>query len=95
MDDREEALKRIARNITEEFFDVPRWEVGDIVDHPDGYPVKILSGMLWQEHPDGGQRLVNQWTWTQVDGSGNEIGPVHSGEGWVSDRAISPPSFGH
>jgi hypothetical protein len=60
MDDADERLREIVRNITEQHFELLRWGKGDVVEHPDGYPVRILSGTLWEEFPDGGQRLVNQ-----------------------------------
>nr|WP_250807872.1 hypothetical protein [Neorhizobium tomejilense] len=90
-----EKLQRIAREVTEEAIPVPRWAIGDIVEHPDGYPVQIVNGILWKEFPDGGQRLVNQWSWRRVDGSGNPFGATISGSGWAGDPAVSPPSFGH
>jgi hypothetical protein len=95
MDDRDEKLREIAREITEQNFPLPRWEIGDIVEHPDGYPVRIISGKLWEEFPDGGQRLVNTWTWKRLDAAGRDTGADASGEGWASDPAVSRPSVGH
>lgn len=95
MDDRDERLREIARDITERHFDLPRWEIGDVVEHPDGYPVRILSGRLWEEFTDGSQRLVNQWTWRRLDALGNETGATMSGEGWHRDPFVGHPSAGH
>lgn len=95
MEDRDDKLREIAREVTERTFALPRWEIGDIVEHPDGYPVRIISGSLWKEFPEGGQRLVNSWTWRRVDATGREIGQEESGEGWPSDPAVSHPSVGH
>lgn len=95
MDDRSEKLREIARRITEDNLDLPRWNVGDVVEHPDGFPVRILRGSLWQDYADGGQRLVNQWVWIRLDSRGNEIGREMSGEGWVPDPLSHPPSVGH
>jgi hypothetical protein len=95
MKDDPERMREIAREITERSFALPRWEPGDIVAHPDGYPVKILSGRLWEQFADGGQRLVNHWHWRRVDARGKEVGAVESGEGWPSDPSVAHPSVGH
>lgn len=95
MEDRDEKLREIAREVTERNFALPRWEVGDIVMHPDDYPVRIVSGSLWKEFPDGSQRLVNSWTWQRVDAAGRVIGQPESGEGWANDPSVGPPSVGH
>jgi hypothetical protein len=93
--DREEKLREVVRNITEEALPLPRWAIGEIVEHPEGYPVVIEGGCLWEVYPDGGQRLVNRWSWRRVDGRGNPYGPVVIGSGWATDPSLSSPSFGH
>jgi hypothetical protein len=95
MADDAERLREIARDITERCFELPRWSVGSIVVHPDGYPVQIVSGALWLEFPDGGQRLVNQWRWIRLDSFGKQVGSEKSGEGWPSDPSVTHPSVGH
>jgi hypothetical protein len=95
MTDNSERMREIAREITESSFALPRWALGDIVAHPDGYPVKILSGRLWEEFDDGGQRLVNHWQWKRVDARGEEFGAIESGVGWPSDPSVAHPSVGH
>lgn len=93
--DIDEKLREIVRNITEEAMPLPRWAIGDIVEHPEGYPVLIVDGLLWEVLPNGGQRLVNRWSWRKVDGRGCPFGPVAIGDGWANDPLIARPSFGH
>jgi len=94
-EDIHERLQQLARDIVEDTYPLPRWTVGDVVLHPDGYPVLILSGALWREYPDGGQRLENQWTWQRVDSHGQPFGTTVSGQGWAEEARVSRPSFGH
>jgi hypothetical protein len=93
--DIDEKLREIVRNITEESMPPPRWAIGDMVEHPEGYPVLIVDGPLWEVFPDGGQRLVNRWSWRKVDGKGNAFGTVTMGDGRVTDPSVTRPSFGH
>jgi len=95
MADMGEKLRDIVRGIVEDVTPVPRWGIGDIVEHPDGYPVRILSGVLWRVYADGSQRLVNRWRWQRLDAKGNPVGEPEESEGWISDPAILPPSLGH
>jgi hypothetical protein len=91
----DERLSEIARRVTEELCPQPGWVIGDVVMHPGGYPVRIVSGASWVDDSDGVQRVSNHWSWTRVDGTGQACGPEESGYGWPPDPTVSAPSFGH
>ena len=50
--------------------------VGDMVTHPDGRTVKIISGQFWGTHG-----LSNFWYWKEVLADGS-LGPEEHGYGW-------------
>jgi hypothetical protein len=86
----DDELRRIADEITREYYPGPFWKIGDIVEHPGGYLVRIKAGQYWadSEHRRG---FSNHWTWRRVDGAGNESATEESGYGWIPDR--KPTAF--
>jgi hypothetical protein len=53
-------------------------QIGSTVQHPDGYPVKILQGCYFD--PVYG-RVSNWWTWQRINADGS-MGKKTSGYGW-------------
>lgn len=66
------------KSMTENVLGGPPFSVGDVVKHPSGRMVKILSGQYWGEHG-----LSNFWYWREVNHEGEEIGPQEHGYGWT------------
>lgn len=64
----------VIRGLTESVLGGAPFKVGDVVKHPSGRTVKILSGQYWGK---GG--LSNIWVWKEIGSSGQE----ESGYGWV------------
>jgi hypothetical protein len=75
--DNELALRRIAREITEEITRRAPFAVGDTVKHPSGRFVTITSGQYWGAHG-----LSNFWYWKEVLADGT-LGPEEHGYGWA------------
>ncbi len=77
---KEQELGQIACNINQSLrsYFCPTMEIGAIVDHPDGYKVKIIDGCYLD--PTYG-RVSNWWTWKQVKQDGS-LGKKASGYGW-------------
>lgn len=74
----------LAKQITEEVMGGAPFAVGDVVEHPDGYPVRIVSGTYWAKHG-----LSNFWSWKRVDADGTPYGETQSGYGWRQDAPAS------
>lgn len=70
------ALRSLARTITEEVLGGTPFAIGDIVVHPSGRNVKIVSGQYWGTHG-----LSNFWYWREVLKDGT-LGKEESGYGW-------------
>ena len=69
-------LTNLAREITEEL--IPSsLQVGKIVQHPDGYKVKIVDGEYWGRHG-----LSNFWSWRRVTENGTLSSKTECGYGW-------------
>lgn len=66
----------IAKKITEDVFGGSPFEIGDVVDHPDGRMVKIVGGQYWGDHG-----LSNFWSWQPVEKDGT-LGKLEHGYGW-------------
>ena len=71
----DEDLFALAEQLTKEYFPCSM-EIGKIIDHPDGYKVKVVSGRYM-----GTYGLSNYWTWRQVL-KDKTLGPEISGYGW-------------
>jgi len=69
-------MSRIAKEITESVMGGPPFEIGDIVNHPDGRKVKITEGKYWGAHG-----LSNFWYWREVKKNG-KLGKIEHGYGW-------------
>lgn len=72
-------LADIARAINADLASRSSMRVGAIVQHPDGYPVKVLNGCYLD--PIYG-RVSNWWSWQRVGDNGELVGPVERGYGW-------------
>lgn len=72
------------RKLTESVTGGAPFAVGDVVRHPDGHPVKIISGRYW-----GTYGVSNWWTWRECTPEGIERidRPVQSGYGWLPEVA--------
>lgn len=66
------------KSMTEGVLGGAPFKVGDVVTHPDGYKVKIVSGQYWGEHG-----LSNHWSWRRVLKSGRLSRKEEHGYGWV------------
>jgi hypothetical protein len=66
----------IGRSLTEKYFP-QTLHVGDVVYHPNGYKVKIVSGQYMGEHG-----LSNFWHWKRVLKSGKLSSKEECGYGW-------------
>lgn len=53
------------------------FKVGDVVDHPKGYKVKIVDGEYW-----GTYGISNFWHWHRVLEDGTLSEEKESGYGW-------------
>ncbi len=69
------SLKAIASDIVAKHF-TSTMEVGAVCQHPDGYPIKVVSGKLLSNG-----RFSNFWYWRRVLDDGT-LGEVESGYGW-------------
>ena len=63
--------------MTESVIGGPPFAIGDVVKHPDGRTVKIISGQFWGEHG-----LSNHWSWKEVFPDGKLSETVEHGYGW-------------
>lgn len=85
-DDYDPSLLKVAAELRDRFFPDPGFVPGLIVDHRDGYRVRIESGQyLGHTGPVSG--ISNFWTWHKVDEEDNKIGDPVSGYG---TELISP-----
>lgn len=66
------------KQLVEEVCGGAPFKIGDVVTHPDGRKVKIMSGQYWSAYG-----LSNFWTWREVRGSGR-YGKEESGYGWMT-----------
>ena len=71
-------LQAIARSINVELAAQSSMHIGRVINHPDGYKVKILSG-CYLDSTYG--RVSNWWTWARVL-KGGKLGRKVSGYGW-------------
>lgn len=71
-------VSKFAKDLTESVIGGAPFKVGDIVRHPDGRTVKIVSGQYWGEHG-----LSNHWHWREVLASGCLSSKEESGYGWT------------
>jgi hypothetical protein len=55
----------------------PTLKIGKIVQHPDGYLVKIIDGQFWGEYG-----VSNFWHWKRVLKNGKLSKKVECGYGW-------------
>jgi hypothetical protein len=69
-------LDYIAQGIVEELAP-SKMAVGEIVDHPDGRRVLIVSGSFYGSYG----RVSNFWNWKEIGADGS-FGPLESGYGW-------------
>lgn len=76
-------VEQWVKDLTEEVTGGSPFEIGDIVSHPDGRSVKIVSGQYWGTHG-----LSNYWSWVPVDSKGNPTGPKESGYGWEPELIV-------
>ncbi len=63
--------------LTEEVLGKSPFKVGDIVKHPSGRMVKIISGKYWGAHG-----LSNFWYWREILPNGTPSDNVEHGYGW-------------
>ena len=68
----------IGKAITEAVIGGSPFEVGDIVERPNGRLVKIVDGQYWGTHG-----LSNFWYWRRVKADGT-LGRLEHGYGWRS-----------
>lgn len=79
-------LLRVARDLRERFMPDPGFSPGLIVEHRDGYKVRIEGGQyLDQAAPVA--RISNHWQWHPVDDAGERSGETVSGYG---SELVSP-----
>lgn len=64
------------KGIVETVLGESKMRVGEIMTHPDGRSVKIVSGQYWGAHG-----VSNFWSWREVRANG-ELGEIESGYGW-------------
>lgn len=73
-----ENLHGFARLVNEAAAMRSHMKIGEVVQHPDGYPVKIVDGMYLD--PIYG-RVTNWWSWRRVNPDGT-LGETQRGYGW-------------
>jgi hypothetical protein len=71
----DEALRALAISVTEDVLGGAPFAVGDIVMHPSGRKVEIVSGQYWSNG-----RVSNHWKWREVIEEGR--GELEHGYGW-------------
>lgn len=69
-------MSAIARGMNNELAGKSKMAVGKVVQHPDGYNVKVIDGAFLI-----GGRVSNFWSWQRVNDDGS-LGPVEKGYGW-------------
>ncbi len=72
------SFQTIAHQINTNLAAQSSMRVGAVVNHPDGYKVKVLSGQ-YLDSTYG--RVSNWWTWARVL-KGGTLGRKVSGYGW-------------
>jgi hypothetical protein len=65
------------QSLVEEVLGKSKMKIGEIIDHPDGYKVKVISGQYWGEYG-----LSNFWYWKRVNEDGSLSEETYSGYGW-------------
>lgn len=74
-------VEQWVKELTEEVFGSAPFAVGEVVPHPSGRQVKIISGQYWAD--DG---FSNHWRWQEVLPNGDLAETVEHGYGWrISD----------
>lgn len=61
------------------------FEIGDVVQHPDGHDVQIVDGQYW-----GTSGLSNFWYWRRVLDDGGLADEVEHGYGWQPEPTSAP-----
>lgn len=69
-------LARLAAAINAEDAAKSSMKVGAIIEHPEGYKVKVIDGAYLRNG-----RVSNFWSWRRVNDDGS-LGKVESGYGW-------------
>ena len=69
------------RDLSEQVLGGSPFKIGDVVLHPDGRKVKIISGQYW-----GTYGLSNFWDWREVLPDGFLSDKLESGYGWVPKK---------
>lgn len=65
------------KDLCENTFGKSSMKVGKIIQHPDGYKVKVIDGQYWGTHG-----LSNFWYWQRVLPDGKLSKKVEHGYGW-------------
>lgn len=71
------AVEPWVKGLTERVMGGPPFAIGDVVRHPDGRKVRIVSGQYW-----GSRGLSNFWYWQPLDADGRDVGEREHGYGW-------------
>lgn len=72
-------LSNIAKSINQDLASKSKMKIGEIIDHPDGYKVYVISGQ-YLDSTYG--RVSNHWSWKRVNPDGSLSEEVESGYGW-------------
>lgn len=70
--------------LTEEVMGAPPFAIGDVVTHPSGHTIKIVSGQYWGEYG-----LSNHWYWREVLPDGTLSENLEYGYGWISRKSFA------
>jgi hypothetical protein len=71
------SLQTIANQINQGFADSCNMKIGKIINHPDGYKVKVISGQFLSNG-----RVSNFWYWKKVLKNGKLTKKEYCGYGW-------------
>lgn len=72
------SLQQIANQINQEIADECQMKVGKVLQHPDGYKVKITAGQFLSNG-----RISNFWYWKRVLKNGKLSKKEYHGYGWI------------
>lgn len=72
------ALSEVVASMNESSAAKSAMKIGEVITHPDGYQVKVLSGQYLDSTY---RRVTNFWTWARVNEDGS-LGEEESGYGW-------------
>jgi hypothetical protein len=73
------------KNMVEDVMGGAPFAIGDVVQHPDGYEVKITDGAYW-----GHRGLSNFWYWKRVNDDGTLSETTEHGYGWIPESQSAP-----